>query len=90
MNTESTINGTTSSKAIIILNEMLTDAFVRLLVEKDVSTSDSKMFTKLDSAEILSSIYGMHDAKVKLVEDSVFEIIKKLLERRKEAKTNTS
>lgn len=90
MNTESTINGTTSSKAIIMLNEMLTDAFVRLLVEKDISTSDSKMFTKLDSAEILSSIYGMHDAKVKLVEDSVFEIIKKLLERRKEAKTNTN
>lgn len=83
MNTESNINGTTSSKAIIMLNEMLTDAFVRLLVQKDVT---STTFSKLDSTEVVNALYNLHDNKVKLVEDQVFEIIKKLLERRKSAK----
>ena len=86
MNTQNNINGTTSSKAIIMLNDMLTDAFVRLLVQKDVNTFSQSAFSKSEPIEVVNDIYTLHDNKIKQVEDMVFDIIKKLLARRKEIK----
>ena len=90
MNTEKSISGTTSSKAIIMLHDMLTDAFVRLLVEKDVNNGSDDMFKKLDTNEVVNTLYSMHDTKIKQIQDSIYGIIKVLLAKRKSAKQNTT
>lgn len=73
-----------SGKGIILLHDMLTEAFTRLMLQKE-AYKNKDMF-KGDSVDTLESIFNTHDKKTTTVEKLVYDVMKKMLNNRQQKK----
>lgn len=86
-----TIDGTVSSKAIILLNDILTEAFSRLLLIKELRVNSRDYVTVGNTAdETAYKIFELQDRMATKVESLVFEVTKQLLAQRKLSKLSAT
>ena len=84
------IDGTVSSKALILLNDILTEAFSRLLLVKDLRAKGASYPLTGDADEMAYKIFELQDQIVTRVETMVFEVTKQILAQRKLAKISST
>lgn len=86
-----TIDGTVSSKALVLLNDILTEAFSRLLLIKELR-SNARDYVVVGTAadETAYKIFELQDRMATKVETMVFEVTKQILAQRKLAKLSAS
>ena len=81
------IDGIASSKALVLLNDILTEAFSRLLVSKDMRLdSNAHIFDGDDPETAMNKVFDLFDAKRGAIETLVFAVIQRLIAKRKAAK----
>lgn len=73
-----------SGKGIILIHDMLTEAFTRLMLQKE-AYKNKEMFQG-DSVDTLESIFNTHDKKTNVVEGLVYDVMKKMLNKREQQK----
>ncbi|MEC7694386.1 MAG: hypothetical protein VX446_08325 [Bacteroidota bacterium] len=81
------IDGIASSKALVLLNDILTEAFSRLLVSKDMRLdTNAHIFDGDDPETAMNKVFDLFDAKRGTIETMVFDVIQRLIAKRKAAK----
>lgn len=73
-----------SGKGIMLLHDMLTEAFTRLMLQKEAYSN--KNIFQGDSLETLEQIFNTHDKKSQVVENMVYNVMKKMLNKRQQQK----
>jgi hypothetical protein len=82
-----TVDGTVSSKALVLLNDILTEAFSRLLLIKELRNDSADHVVSGDTPdETAYKVFELQDRMVTKVEQLVFEVTKQILAQRKLAK----
>lgn len=86
-----TLDGTVSSKALVILNDILTEAFSRLLLIKELrANAGDYVMSGYAADETAYKVFELQDRMATKVEAMVFEVTKQILAHRKLAKLNAA